>query len=302
MNFGTVQNRREGFTLLELLVAIFIFTMIVGTIYYTLVAGIEAFQKGEKSMEQYQSIRIGLARMAKELRQAVSPESPWSNLAEDERRGRFEPVRRREIEELERQGRYDEEEIKENDIKFVGDSRQVTFVVSEVVPGGDPVFDLREVRYSVDSEEKMLIREIVGSIVEKRMWDWRSLRSENETEFRIQHSAEMEFEPIREEVTPNVADMELRYFDGFEWREQWDSNQIVEEERYDYDYDYAPEEQTNEDWLDEEPERLGLPHAVEVILTMENGQAVRTVTEVPAKDVDRMHDEEQLRISGYVQR
>jgi len=285
-----MSDLRQGFTLLELLVAILIFTLVIGTIYFTLTAGIQSFHRGEESMEIYQSVRVGLAHMGKDLRKAVSPESPWSNLAEDERRGRNDPM----DDPLNYDGdEYLGPEPKENDIIFVGDSRQVKFVVQEVVPGGDPIFDLREIQYSVDGEEQLLIRVTTNSILQKRMMEWRSLHSENETEYRLNYANNVSFEEITEEIARNIADLELEYFDGKEWRDTWDSNQYVDEEAY-YDYadDWGGSDQEQGDWQDEEePERLGLPDAVRVSLQLSNREYVQLVTEIPSKDVDRLYSD-----------
>lgn len=284
---------RRGFTLLELMVAIMIFSLVITAIYFTLTAGVESFHQGERSMEMYQGARIGLNRFGKDLRRAVSPRSPWSNLAEDERRGRTDPM-------LDPSHYADDEylgpEPKENDIRFTGDSKQVSFVVQKVTPGAEPAFDLLEIQYSVDPEKELLLCRTTDSVLLKRMMDWRAFHTFNETEFRLSHAGRSTFEERQEEIAGNIADLELEYFDGKEWRDWWDSNEIIVKESYEDTWrDSGQEEQVLQD---EEPERLGLPFAVRVALTLSNRQQVELITEIPAKDADRLYRERDLRPGG----
>ena len=115
------RDMQTGFTLLELLVAIMIFTMVMATLYMVLEAGVGSFDRGQESMEIYQGARIGVARMGKDLRKAISPESPWSNqeyVKDDNQAQRFDEF-----------GDPIESEEEENDIIFQGDETSVTFVV-----------------------------------------------------------------------------------------------------------------------------------------------------------------------------
>ncbi len=268
---------RRGFTLLELMVGVFIFSLVIGSIYFTLRVGVESFHRGEESMRIYQSVRIGLAQLGRDLRGAVSPESPWSNLAEDQRKMN----NRRNLELPE------DTQPKESDIVFMGDSRQVTFVLQEVIPGSEPLFDLREVRYSVNQEDELLIRQAQKSLVTKRMMDWRSRRfEENETGYRVDYGDSFQIEAEPEELIRDVKDVQFQYFDGEEWRDSWDSNELIG--KYGGEYDY-----NDPAYLEEGGEliRIGLPHAVNVLLTLSNGDSVRLTTDIPAKDVDEMANE-----------
>jgi prepilin-type N-terminal cleavage/methylation domain-containing protein len=268
---------RWGFTLLELMVGVFIFSLVIGSIYFTLRVGVESFHRGEESMRIYQSVRIGLEQLGRDLRGAVSPESPWSNLVEDQRKMN----NRRNLELPE------DTKPKESDIVFMGDSRQVTFVLQEVIPGSDPLFDLREVRYSVNQEDKILIRQAQKSLVTKRMMDWRSRRfEENETGYRVDYGDSFQIEAEPEELIRDVKDVQFQYFDGEEWRDSWDSNELIG--KYGGEYDY-----NDPAYLEEGGEliRIGLPHAVNVLLTLSNGDSVRLTTDIPAKDVDKMANE-----------
>jgi len=268
--------RAKGFTLLELMVGVLIFALVIGSIYYTLRVSIESFHRGEESMEIYQSVRIGLDRVGKDLRSAVSPESPWSNLAEEERRdpGGYTGMKE------------DEFKPKESDIAFVGDNRQVTFVVQEVIPGGDPTFDLREVRYSVDDKKKVLRREALKSIVKQRMMDWRALRFEDETTYRMDYGPAARIEGVMDTMIRNVEGVNFSYFDGADWKDSWDSNELMEE--FEEEITDSDAETANPLW---EARRIGLPNAVRVVLTLTNKDSVALVTEIPAKGVDELVNE-----------
>jgi prepilin-type N-terminal cleavage/methylation domain-containing protein len=280
---------RHGFTLLELMVGVFIFTLVIGSMYMTLQAGMESFQRGEESMETYQGVRIAALRIGKDVRRAVPPSSPWSNKAEEED---DMPSVIRQAERDPEDPRWQEEEL-ENDIFFQGDSQQMTFILEESIPGAKYPFDLYEVTYTVDTEKEMLVRRINASLIQKRMFDWRAQRSENETEYRVMYSVLLDFEPKVEEIVQNVKDVEFSYYDGDEWQDYWDSNEYVDEEgayeeedrwdRYNEEADpYAAEE---------EPDKKGLPWAVRTVLTLTNGDDIRVITEVPAKKAEEFLNE-----------
>jgi prepilin-type N-terminal cleavage/methylation domain-containing protein len=123
---------RGGFTLLELMVGVLIFSLVIGSIYFTLRVGVESFHRGEESMRIYQSVRIGWSDWAGTCAPRCPPNRPGSNLAEDQRK-------------LQNRRRFDlpeDTKPKESDIVFMGDSRQVTFVLQEVISGAEPRFDL----------------------------------------------------------------------------------------------------------------------------------------------------------------
>ncbi|MCA9430279.1 MAG: prepilin-type N-terminal cleavage/methylation domain-containing protein, partial [Candidatus Omnitrophica bacterium] len=69
------KNSQSGFTLVEILLAITIFVLIIGSIYASLFAGVNALSAGQESMEIYQTARAGMNRILKDLRKALSPAS-----------------------------------------------------------------------------------------------------------------------------------------------------------------------------------------------------------------------------------
>ena len=61
----------RGFTLMELLVALSIFSVVVLAIYSTFSVGMTARERGEKASDLYQEARMILDRMATEIRNTV---------------------------------------------------------------------------------------------------------------------------------------------------------------------------------------------------------------------------------------
>jgi hypothetical protein len=147
------------------------------------------------------------------------------------------------------------------------------------------------VRYSVNQKDEILIRQAQKSLVTKRLMDWRARRfEENETGYRVDYGDSFQIEGDPEELIRDVKDVQLQYFDGADWRESWDSNELIG--KYGGEYDYHDPE-----YLEEGGEliRIGLPHAVNVLLTLSNGDSVRLTTDIPAKDVTRWRTKPRLR-------
>lgn len=69
-----MKNRKDGFTLLELLIAFTIFSVAMVIVSSVFATGIAAWKRGEKESGFYQELRFALDRMAIELRNALSYE------------------------------------------------------------------------------------------------------------------------------------------------------------------------------------------------------------------------------------
>ena len=65
-------KRRPGFTFVELLIAMLIFTLVSISIYLSFNAGVRAWQKGEGSYRARQEARYLLGTVSRELRNAVN--------------------------------------------------------------------------------------------------------------------------------------------------------------------------------------------------------------------------------------
>jgi prepilin-type N-terminal cleavage/methylation domain-containing protein len=280
----TTGSGRGGFTLLELLVALFIFALLGGTIYMVIRSSTDAYRKGNSSMEIYQSVRVGLDRMLTDLRRAVSSESIWNNQPKDEE----------DVEDTIDQAsgidtgpQRDEERV----IRFEGTGQQVKFVTEDVrLRSGGPGFDLREIVYRVDEEKKELVKEIRDSIIQRRLNEMRAERTENETEYRAAYPEEFgsSGESERIVIANNVTAISLSYYDGQEWKQEWNSEREYRRDGYDEGYRYPRDDRSEEEAQEGPKERYGLPDAVAVTLTITNGDVVTAITEIPGRDMDIM--------------
>ena len=267
--------RSGGFTLVELLTALMIFTLVSASIYMVIHASVRAFRHGNRSMEIHQSVRVGTEKFVRDLRRAVSPQSIWNNMPETDE------------EEMDRMiddasgldDYYDQED--EVYIFFRGSTSDVSFVVEDLVPEGERRFDLRHVGYTVDEDEQVLVKELRDSVVRWQLNDSRAQLSENETEYRAGHPDDFTWDGQSDRlvISNNIAGMTLAYFDGETWRDNWDSEEVLEQ-----DQDYGCPE--GEDCPEEEKEKLGLPDAVAISLVLTNGGVVQSITEIPARDLD----------------
>src|SRR5919108_3661605 len=66
----------EGFTLVELLLALFLFALIAGIVFATFAAVASGVEKGRQSIELYRVGRVALLRMAQEVGAAMPPLAP----------------------------------------------------------------------------------------------------------------------------------------------------------------------------------------------------------------------------------
>jgi len=242
-----------------------------GSIYLVIRSSVDAYRKGNVSMEVYQSVRVGMDRMLTDLRRAVSPQSIWNDMIEDE-----ETL----DEYIDQVTGEAPPEPEPRDIIFQGSVGMVRFVTEDVFPRGVPGFDLREVVYRVDRDRSGLRKEIRDSVIRRRLSELRAERTANETDYRAAHPEEFEWTGEGESLTVanNVVEMTLAYYDGKAWRDSWDSEAVANAE----EINRLPEEER--DAVPEE--KLGLPDAVAVTLVLSNGDEVAAITEIPARDLD----------------
>src|SRR6266852_2957483 len=75
---GRLRTLQEevGFTLVELLLALFLFALIAGVIFAAFAAVASGVEKGRQSMELYRVGRTALLRMAQEIGAAMPPPPP----------------------------------------------------------------------------------------------------------------------------------------------------------------------------------------------------------------------------------
>jgi type II secretion system protein J len=69
---ATIMNRKSGFTLIELFIAISIFAVVAIALYSTFFAGISVWRRSGKGGDIYHNIRIVFDDMTKELRNTIN--------------------------------------------------------------------------------------------------------------------------------------------------------------------------------------------------------------------------------------
>lgn len=278
---------RKGFTLIEVLAAVFILVLVIGSIWATLHTTIKSFDAGQQSMETYQDARVAMENFARDLRGAVSPNSKWTNSLDD----LMEDIQAVENERKE-QGtfaRYDDPFIDDpslnRDIRFIGTGKEVTFTLPVYLHDPDKAFDLQQVRFYVDSKKMEMVREPKQSIIDLRREQWRRDRimdAKDETEYLEGWDVTAESFNVGDGRTigNSIKSMDLRYYNGTDWVQQWDSDTPVEEdERL---REQIEEEEHFESYEYLESEKVGLPKAVEILLTLSDGHQLMTTTEIPS--------------------
>lgn len=274
-------RQQAGFTLLEILLAIAIFSMVVGTVYMVLSSSMRSYESGQESIALFQNARAALRSMEVDLRRAVSPaETNWNIMYED-------PLE----ESLEEDEYYEEEPEPEQEEKiiFKGTQSDVRFVMADFVPGGEPPWDLSEVRYYVNSEKEQLIRETTRSVVEFNMMEWRLARVMNENESEFGYELQLRQEELRAEppervlvMAGRIKEMKLRYSNGNKWENSWDSQAAIEDPRERRQEEGDEDQVTEQQPEDQRIYKKGLPTLVEVTLTLSNNTKVRSTTEISA--------------------
>lgn len=262
---------RAGFTLIELLIAGLISAMTISAIFLTLNAAIRAFHAGEMSMDLYQSARLGMERLAAEVRQAISPQSFWKR--------RLNPGQGAAVTTLASllaERRPGDVDLEADTIVFKGSTSTVSFVQIEADLRLDPPYDLREYEFRVN-EDGQLLKSSSRSVLAEQMAAWRAMRfpDEEEAVFPTLLSEAQTGVELRESVlTERVLALRLKYYDGENWRDSWDSEEIITPQNVNpEEIPYGPGER---------PVKLGLPVAVEIVMTFEGNHAFYTITEVPA--------------------
>ncbi len=268
---STRLRRRGGFTLIELMIASFIAALTVSTVFLTLNAAIKTFHAGETSMDLYQSARMGMERMAAEVRGAVNPESFWKR-RRNPAAGAAVTTLAELVSSRQDSGKVD---LEADTITFKGSNSNMSFVQIEADSRLDPAYDLREYEYKVN-DDGQLIKVSTRSALADQMAAWRAMRfpDDEETYYTaFMSESQVGVEPREYVITENVESLHLRYFDGETWRDTWDSEEIITPVDVDTEQiPYAPGER---------PVKLGLPVAVEIVLTFTGHKTFYTVTDVP---------------------
>ena len=265
-------SRQVGITLIELLMAMTIFTLVIGTIFVSLTGASRVLETGKRSMEVYQNARAGLNRLVTDLRKSLSPAS-------------F-PYEEEEEEFFEDDYYIDSEDRNELQVIFRGSGSSVVFTIRQVRPGYDDeglAMDVVEVEYKV--ADGNLIKEIKRSILQARLKDKserRRYETRNERRDPGRYVSDEQrgiFEnPAKQVVAEGVEKVAFSYSDGVEWFDEWDSTEVIVS---DYSREVDLEELTQDD-----EELLGLPQMVNVKFKVKDGLVLETTTEIPGRNLN----------------
>ena len=195
---GTRGLRRDaGFTLIELLLALSIFTILASGLYGVLRTGVEAQRIGEDLTRTTQIARVSLDRIARGLRAAFTSLGPYGSGSVLD--GGFF--------------------VGTDESSAAGDVDSLVFLTASHFPqqsssneeeDGDWVggeCDLMEIKLRIEQDPSS---ELSG-LVESR-----------------KHVVQLESDqnaPTEVEIAPEVVSLNLRYHDGSDWADSWDSSE-----------------------------------------------------------------------------
>ena len=291
--------RKRGFTLIELLLGMTILSLVIVSVYSMLEVATQAYRKGIVSMEVYQSARIGLRRVAEELKLALSPNAFWKPS------DRYEVLPYEQVI-LSFQNTPMIEEEDPGAIRFLGQSNSVLYVRKVYRLTQNPPFDLQECTLSVNGERGQLILEVIRSLLKVKQASWFFQYefqvplngivlpvSNNRT--RLRPHGPMEFEPPlaqyigdygqihkRYVIAEHIKQIYFQYSDSDSYRTSWDSQELVREYK-------RPPESPNFNYLSDVIMRdKGPPQLVQIRFELENGEDLATATDIPAGNMQNL--------------
>ncbi len=309
---GGRRSSQSGFTLLELVLASMLLAMVVASVFITMNAGMAALRSGNENLELYQDVRIGIARLQTQLRNAISPESQWkpNNQYQDD-------------ESLVNFGMLVEDEEQGN-IVFKGSEKEVSFArkaftVLQAVEKADedappPSLDIQEVRVFHDSDKKQIKFETVRHLTEVRLAVWfyaqeyemnlegivvggqnpstrvryRQVRSEDE--YLLEDLAgDVGWDGAQVVYMNNIKQFKLSYFGEDGWVNTWDSRQVIQEQIQRSEV----RDIKNADGI--YYREKGLPTAVAMVFELTNGQQMATMVDIPASSLNQASAEDIFR-------
>ncbi len=282
-------TRARGFTLLELILGMTLMAIVMGSVFAAVKVGVDAYDRGQKSMQQYQSARIGLRKVMEELQFSLSQASFWQP-GDQFRAMSPEVLMAMESSNL----------VRENDpgkIRFLGSAQNVLFVRKVYQLNQNPPFDLQECRIAVDAENEVLYVEVIRSllIVKQASWHFSKVFNTNLAGFvstyggqniRFRKPGPMEAPPLaqfigdagfigRRYVLANgVSGLRFRFTDGDGWKTSWNSEEVITTFRVDPN---SPNFNAGRDLTFNEK---GPPLVAEITLEMSNGDTVTGSVEI----------------------
>jgi len=173
-----VRLDNSGFTLLELLIAMTMMTIIAASLYTSMSIGFRARESAEKVVEKGRAAEIAIELIKGMLASSMDPDGVLA--------GEFKG------------------EDEEGDEGYDADT--LTFYASDYNPEEDELAsDIEKVELSVpvreDTEEKVIVRKVTTNLLSPTTLD-----------------------PDEEILCANVRSMNLEYYDGSDWQDEWDSS------------------------------------------------------------------------------
>jgi hypothetical protein len=301
MNVARHKRALPAFTLIELILAILILTLVVGAVHGTLRMGLTAYNLGQSEMELYQSARVGLNRASDQLRSALSPLSFWRPSDQIVMDMTWE-----QMQSLFENGEMVEEE-EPGAIQFLGTANDVTFARKVFGGSSDKYFDIQEVRLYADKDREELRLEVVRSLLDIKVASWyfayrykinlngQIVLDRSGTPRRVRGVASPD-EPYLEDfigdvgvdgrfmaIASGIKAVEFGYYDGENWTTSWNSREIIEIPLRPLSRDRTDNYIPGLDFLRQE---RGLPVAVSVTFTLENGDKLGVRLDIPAGNLN----------------
>lgn len=289
MGINQYAHKKNGFTLLELMLGMTLMTIVMGSVFASVRVGVDAFDRGTKSMEQYQSARIGLRKTMEELQFSLSQASFWQP---GDQYSAMSPEVLMAMESARM--------VRENDpgkIRFHGDAQSVLFVRKIYQLNQTPPFDLQECKIAVDAGNQILYLEVIRSllVVKQASWYFQQLYQTNLKGYVSMYGGQtIRFREIRSDEEPpltqfignagamgkryvlaqGVKELRLRYTDGEGWKTSWNSEEVLTDYRISPN---SPNFNANRDLVFHEK---GPPLLAEITLDLANNDAVTGSVEI----------------------
>ncbi|HOL93262.1 MAG TPA: type II secretion system protein [bacterium] len=282
---------RRAFTLIELLLALTIMAVVMGSVFSTVTAGMRTYQQGQRTMALYQSARIALSKVTEELMLSLSPLSFWQprdtyrQMTVDEVIATFRGI-----------------PVQEEDpgaIRFLGEMDRVLYVRKTYRLDQYPPFDLEECQIFVDSGTNQLKIAVLRSLlaVKQATWFYQYLFKVNLNGIvvpdmggraRFRQMGELGEPPLADFIgdygvlnrqyilAEGIKGIKFRYGDDSGWKTSWDSQELVTSHRI------SPNSPNFNIQQDTQLREAGPPLVVEIQLLLENGDTLATSTDIPA--------------------
>lgn len=293
-------RQKSGFTLVELLLGMTIMAMVIVSAYSMLDTAMTAYRNGIKSMEVYQSARIGLRRVADELRFSLSEDAFWKPPM------RFELVPKEQF--LMTNSLPIIQERDPGKIVFKGTANEVVFCRKVYQLGAQLPFDLQLCKIHVNQESRQLLLTVMKSLlmVKRAAW-WYSIEFNTtldgfafafeptaDIRYRVVNNPEMPLMPMEEYIgdygtinksyliAEHIKSVQFRYADSDRFESNWDSSEVVRE------YRISVQSPRFNAMTDTEVDTKGPPQVVEIKLELVNGETLLTATDIPAGNMSNM--------------